>query len=181
MKWKPKSILFFFQVLLGQPHSNELFGFCATYLEQRLEERESRMMQSQQQTPREERPRPSIEPQNSFERNIAEITRQSVHSATLNPLDSPATKKKALRREGTFSIYDSGKTNHGCDLAQEVALKVKKHWRKKPNTLYSLWNVLGLFLKVTEQSTQQRATQAQFLNLTSWPYICKYVHFEFCL
>ena len=48
-----------------------------------------------------------LEPQNSFERNVSEITRQSMQSFDE---DSPAPKRKTmLRREGTFSIYDSGK------------------------------------------------------------------------
>ena len=57
----------------------------------------SRQQQQQQQ----------LEPQNSFERNVAEITRQSMQSFDE---ESPAPQRKTmLRREGTFSIYDSGK------------------------------------------------------------------------
>ena len=96
------------QVLLGQPAPEEIYGLCASYLEQRLEERES-TMESEAETPA-QTPRPNnLEPQNSFERNIAEITRQSVHSVTFDDQESPAPRKKLLRREGTFSIYDSGK------------------------------------------------------------------------
>ena len=94
---------------MGQPSVEELYGFCATYLEQRLEERTAE--DESEEIPK----KPSLEPQNSFERNIAEITRQSVQSATLDhSLDqnpNPNKVKKMLRREGTFSIYDSGKSS----------------------------------------------------------------------
>ena len=49
-----------------------------------------------------------MESQNSFDRNIDEITRASVQSATMDHT-TPSPKKRILRREGTFSIYDSGK------------------------------------------------------------------------
>ena len=59
-----------------------------------------------------------LEPQNSFERNVAEITRQSMQSFDE---DSPAPKRKTmLRREGTFSIYDSGKKGY---LHNNISLK----------------------------------------------------------
>ena len=59
-----------------------------------------------------------LEPQNSFERNVAEITRQSMQSFDE---DSPAPKRKTmLRREGTFSIYDSGKKGY---LYNDISLE----------------------------------------------------------
>ena len=99
--------VFSFQVLLGQPPSAELYGFVADYLEHKLQERAASSMT-------EERPADEASPlfrrldsQNSFDRSIGEITRASVQSATMDHTPSP--KKRILRREGTFSIYDSGK------------------------------------------------------------------------
>ena len=98
-------ILFILQVLLGQPPSAELYGFVADYLEHKLQERAGSSMT-------EERPESinfrRMESQNSFDRNIDEITRASVQSATMDHT-TPSPKKRILRREGTFSIYDSGK------------------------------------------------------------------------
>ena len=95
----------FLQVLLGQPPSAELYGFVADYLEHKLQERAGSSMT-------EERPESinfrRMESQNSFDRNIDEITRASVQSATMDHT-TPSPKKRILRREGTFSIYDSGK------------------------------------------------------------------------
>ena len=89
--------------MLGQPPKEDIFGFCANFLEQKLDERASRMSDETPTTSRQQ----LLEPQNSFERNVAEITRQSMQSFDE---DSPAPKRKTmLRREGTFSIYDSGK------------------------------------------------------------------------
>ena len=69
-----------------------------------------------------------LEPQNSFERNVAEITRQSMQSFDE---DSPAPKRKTmLRREGTFSIYDSGKKGY---------LFNSKVWVKKKQDTLKNW------------------------------------------
>ena len=97
-------ILFILQVLLGQPPSAELYGFVADYLEHKLQERAGSSMTEERP---DDFPFRRMESQNSFDRNIDEITRASVQSATMDHTPSP--KKRILRREGTFSIYDSGK------------------------------------------------------------------------
>ena len=100
--------VFPFQVLLGQPPSAELYGFVADYLEHKLQERAGSSMTEER--PADETLTPlfrRLDSQNSFDRNIDEITRASVQSATMDHTPSP--KKRILRREGTFSIYDSGK------------------------------------------------------------------------
>ena len=81
--------------MLGQPASSGLYGFIADFLEQRL----VLSMGDQNVEP------PRLASQSSLERNVAEITSESVKSATLDP-KSPVKRK--LRREGTFNIYDSG-------------------------------------------------------------------------
>ena len=96
---------FTWQVLLGQPPSAELYGFVADYLEHKLQERAGSSMTEER--PEELTPYRRMESQNSFDRNIDEITRSTVQSATMDTTPSP--KKRVLRREGTFSIYDSGK------------------------------------------------------------------------
>ena len=100
-------ILFILQVLLGQPPSAELYGFVADYLEHKLQERAGSSMTEERP---DDFPFRRMESQNSFDRNIDEITRASVQSATMDHTTS-SPKKRILRREGTFSIYDSGKNN----------------------------------------------------------------------
>ena len=91
----------FFQVLLNQPVSSNLYGFIADILEKKLEQRMDDDNENKIQPP------PSrLTPQNSLERKVTAITSESVKSATLDP-KSPVKRK--LRREGTFNIYDSGK------------------------------------------------------------------------
>ena len=91
--------MFFFQVLLNQPVSSNLYGFIADILEKKLDQR---MEDDQDKI----EPPPRLTPQNSLERKVTAITSESVKSATLDP-KSPVKRK--LRREGTFNIYDSGK------------------------------------------------------------------------
>ena len=92
--------VYFFQVLLNQPVSSNLYGFIADILEKKLEQR---MDDNENKI----QPPPSrLAPQNSLERKVTAITSESVQSATLDP-KSPVKRK--LRREGTFNIYDSGK------------------------------------------------------------------------
>ena len=92
-------MIFFFQVLLNQPVSSNLYGFIADILEKKLDQR---MEDDQDKI----EPPPRLTPQNSLERKVTAITSESVKSATLDP-KSPVKRK--LRREGTFNIYDSGK------------------------------------------------------------------------
>ena len=92
-------MMFFFQVLLNQPVSSNLYGFIADILEKKLDQR---MEDDQDKI----EPPPRLTPQNSLERKVTAITSESVKSATLDP-KSPVKRK--LRREGTFNIYDSGK------------------------------------------------------------------------
>ena len=63
-----------------------------------------------------------LEPQNSFERNVSEITRQSMQSFDE---DTPEPRRKTmLRREGTFSIYDSGKKLFYLDIVLKFVKQI---------------------------------------------------------
>ena len=85
---------------MAQPKTNNLYGFIADMLEQRLQIK----MEDEKCTEKPEKSR--LTEQTSLERKVSAITAESVKSATLDP-KSPVKRK--LRREGTFNIYDSGK------------------------------------------------------------------------
>ena len=85
---------------MAQPKTNNLYGFIADMLEQRLQIK----MEDEKFTEKPEKLR--LTAQSSLERKVSAITAESVKSATLDP-KSPVKRK--LRREGTFNIYDSGK------------------------------------------------------------------------
>lgn len=73
----------YFQVLCGQPESVNLFGFCADYLEGRLEDRDKT---------------------DSKKKRVGSKKDKDKEEAD-------KTSRKMLRREGTFSLYatDSGR------------------------------------------------------------------------
>ena len=70
-----------FQVLCGQPEPGDLFGFCADYLEGRLEQRDS-----------------------------GDLTKKKRVSTKKEKEETEKTTRRMLRREGTFNLYatDSG-------------------------------------------------------------------------
>ena len=70
-----------FQVLCGQPEPGDLFGFCADYLEGRLEQRDS-----------------------------GDVTKKKRITTKKEKEETEKTTRRMLRREGTFNLYatDSG-------------------------------------------------------------------------
>ena len=71
--------------MCGQPESGNLFGFCADYLEGRIEERDRT--------------------------DLSELSKKKRFASKKEKEETEKTTRRMLRREGTFSLYatDSGK------------------------------------------------------------------------
>ena len=97
------------QVLLCQPGKGHIYALLADFLEQRLEERDNPAASSPEGSPLRASSRPPLVNDPSFERKVDSITEASVNAATKEHHGKHLSGiKKALKREGTFNIYDSG-------------------------------------------------------------------------
>ncbi len=89
--------------MCGQPETGNLFGFCADYLEGRIEERDKS--------------------------DSNELSKKKRFASKKEKEETEKTTRKMLRREGTFSLYatDSGNywpTHYMCALFSHQPIQV---------------------------------------------------------
>ena len=89
--------------MCGQPETGNLFGFCADYLEGRIEERDKS--------------------------DSNELSKKKRFASKKEKEETEKTTRKMLRREGTFSLYatDSGnywQTHYMCALLAHQSIQV---------------------------------------------------------